>query len=218
MPSWPALAIGFLGPLVLVAFAKFVDLAEHPKDTLFHFITGALLAFVALIAEHYVFEIFGSSIPAQYRLAAQAFVFVALTEEVVKTAQIAELAGRKAATLRDTIAIGVAVAAGFAGAENVIYLFRYSDAVADLLVIRTLTANPLHLAVGAIASSYIFVAVTDQAKSHFLAIAVLVATFFHGLYDYLIMSSGGRSYKYIFVLAFVISWAWRIARQNNSPT
>jgi RsiW-degrading membrane proteinase PrsW (M82 family) len=113
-------------------------------------------------------------------------------------------------SLRETVAIGIAVAAGFAGAENVIYLFRYSDAVSGLLIIRTLTANPLHLAVGVIASTYVFEAVKDQAKSHYLAIAVLVATVFHGLYDYLIISSRGRSYQYLFVLTFVIAWAWRL--------
>src|SRR6185503_11907752 len=97
---------------------------------------------------------------------------------IVKVAQIAELSRRKAATLRDTVAIGIAVAAGFAGAENVIYLFRYSHSVPDLLVIRTLTANPLHLAVGVIASKYVFESLRDEAKSHYLAIAVLIATLF----------------------------------------
>jgi len=104
--------------------------------------------------------------------------------ETIKIAQIGELTRRKAVTLRDTIAIGIAVAAGFAGAENVVYLFRSSNDVADLLMIRTITANPLHLAVAVIASSYVFMAVTDQTKLHFLAIAVLVSTLFHGLYDY----------------------------------
>ncbi|MCX7313734.1 MAG: PrsW family glutamic-type intramembrane protease [Alphaproteobacteria bacterium] len=211
MPSWPALAIGFLGPIFIASLAKFIDLAERPKDAAVHFLTGAFLAFVALLAEHYVFAFFGPSIPMQYHLAAEAFLFVALTEEVVKIAQISELARRKAASLRETVAIGITVAAGFAGAENIIYLCRYSEAVADLLLIRTLTANPLHLAVGVIASSYVFEALRDEAKSHYLAVAVLAATMCHGLYDYLIMSSGGRSYRFIFVLAFVVAWAWRLA-------
>lgn len=220
MPSFPSLVIGFLGPIFIVSFAKFIDLAERPKDAAVHFLTGAFLAFVALVGERYVFEFFGPSLPTRYHLAAEAFLFVALTEEVVKIAQISELSRRKAATLRETTAIGIAVAAGFAGAENVIYLFRYADHIADLLLIRTLTANPLHLAVGVIASSFVFESLRDEEKSHYLAIAVIVATLFHGLYDYLIMSSGGRSFAYLFVLAFVVAWAWRItqARQTAPPS
>ncbi len=210
MPSWPVLAIGFLGPIFIVSFAKFIDLAERPKDTALHFLIGAFLAFVALITERYAFAFFGPLIPPKWHLAVEAFLFVALVEEVIKIAQISELSRRKAATLRDTVAIGIAVAAGFAGAENVIYLFRYSDDVAHLLTIRTLTANPMHLAVGVIASSYVFKGVSDEAKSYCLAIAVLIATIFHGLYDYLIVSSGGRSFRFVFVLAFAIAWAWRL--------
>ena len=211
MPSWPSLAIGFLGPLAIVTFARFIDLAERPLDTAVHFVTGAFLAFVALIAERYAFGWFGPSIPPQWHVAAEAFLFAALIEEVVKVAQIAELSRRKAASLRQTVAIGLAVAAGFAGAENVIYLFRYSDHIGGLLMIRTLTANPLHLAVAVIASYYVFESLHDEAKSHYLAIAVLVATFFHGLYDYLIMESRGTSMRFVFVLAFVVAWAWRLA-------
>jgi protease PrsW len=211
MPLWPSLVIGFLGPIFIVSFSKFIDLAERPKDTVVHFLTGALLAFVALITEGYTFKYFGALFPPEWRLAVEAFLFIAFVEEVVKIAQISELSRRKAKTRRETVAIGIAVAAGFAGAENVIYLFRYSDAVTGLLIIRTLTANPLHLAAGVIASTYVFEGVTDEAKSHYIAIAVLVATIIHGLYDYLIISSRGQSYQYLFVLGFVVAWAWRIA-------
>jgi RsiW-degrading membrane proteinase PrsW (M82 family) len=214
-PSWPSLAIGFLGPLFIASFAKFIDLSERPKVAAVHFLTGALLAFVALITERYVFAVFGPSIPARYHVVVEAFLFIALAEEVVKIAQISELSRRNAGTVRETIASGIAVAAGFAGAENVIYLFRYSGQVDGLLLIRTLTANPMHLAVAVIASSYVFEGLRDEAKSHYLAVAVLIATAFHGLYDYLIMSSGGRTASYIFVLVFAVSWAWQLTPLPN---
>jgi len=48
IPSWSSLAIGFFGPLEIAFLAKFIDLAERPMAAAVHFLTGALLAFVAL--------------------------------------------------------------------------------------------------------------------------------------------------------------------------
>jgi RsiW-degrading membrane proteinase PrsW (M82 family) len=214
MPSWTAIGVALFGPLVLAMFAKALQLSEEPGPTAKHFFGGAALAFVALVVEGYVFAHFEDSLPRRHLLLIEAFVFIALTEEVVKIAQIAELARRKAASLRDTIAIGIVIAAGFAGAENVMYLLRYSRSVESLLLVRTLTANPLHLATGVVAAYFIHTAVTDEKKSHYLALAVLVATAIHGAYDYLVLSTGGRSFSFVFVLCFVIAWAWRIIHKH----
>ncbi len=213
MPPALSLAIGFLGPASIFLFGKFIGLAESPRNTLLHFLTGAILAFVALIVEQYVFQLFGPLIAFQWRRLVEAFIFVALVEEVVKIAQISELSRRHSATRQQTIAIGLAVAAGFAGAENVVYLFRYSNDVAQLLLIRTLTANPMHLAVGVIASNFIFEGLQDEEKSYYLALAIIVATFFHGLYDFSIINSAGHSSSSIYILVFVVLWAYRIQRR-----
>jgi RsiW-degrading membrane proteinase PrsW (M82 family) len=206
MPSWTAVVVAFFGPLVLALFAKALRLSEQPWLTTKHFLTGAMLA--------YVFTHFEHSLPRSYSLLIEAFGFIALTEEMVKIAQIAELARRNVASLRDTIAIGIVVAAGFAGAENVMYLFRYSNEVESLLLVRTLTANPLHLATGVVAANFIHAAIKDEQRSHYLALAVIVATAIHGAYDYLVLASRGRSYTFVFVLCFVVSWAWRIIQKN----
>jgi hypothetical protein len=50
----------------------------------------------------------------------------------------------------------------------------------------------------------------DRENAYYYAIALLVATAIHGLYDYLVMASGGRSFAFLFALGFVIAWAWRI--------
>ena len=128
-----------------------------------------------------------------------------LVTELLNVEQIAELARRKATSLRDTIAFGIVIAAGFAGAENVIYLFRYSHDVESLLLLGTLTANPMHLATGVIASYFIHSAIEDEQRSHYLAVAILLATALHGAYDYLLLSSRGRSYAFVFVLCFVVA-------------
>jgi RsiW-degrading membrane proteinase PrsW (M82 family) len=217
VPSWAAIGTALFGPLVLALFAKALHLSEQPGDTAKHFAAGAGLAFGALVVQGYVFTHFDSSIPGRYRLMVEAFAFIALTEEVVKIAQITEAARRKATSLRDTIAIGIVISAGFAGAENVIYLFRYAHDVESLLLLRTLTANPMHLATGVVASYFIHSAIEDEQRLHHLAVAMLIATAVHGAYDYLLLSSRGRSYAFVFVLCFVVAWAWRIIGSHPNP-
>ena len=210
-PGWLAITIAFLSPLLLAYAARFLDLAEKLRAIVIHFIAGAALAFVALLAEGFAHSIFATSIPADYGIIVRAFVFVALVEEVLKIAQIAQLAeSHRADTLKEMASIAIAVAAGFAGAENVIYLFRYSSDVVNLLGIRVLTAVPLHLATAVITAHFLIKTRKGDDNLHFLAIAVIVATSIHGLYDYLIIESRGHSFSYLFVLGFAISWAWRI--------
>jgi len=180
------------------------------------FSVGALLTFAALLGENFAFSLFGPLIPAGYELLIKNFIFVALTEEVVKISQIVQLTTRRHLfSLQDTISVALVVAAGFAGAENVVYLFRYSQDVDNLLLLRTLTAVPLHLATAVVAAK--FISIARQREQHqYYAVALLVATGIHGFYDYLVMASRGRSFSFVFVLGFVVAWAWRILALRKS--
>lgn len=75
IPSWSSFAIGLFGPLAIASLAKLRDLPERTKVTAVHFVTGALLAFVALITERYLFTIFGPSIPGRYHVLVEAILF-----------------------------------------------------------------------------------------------------------------------------------------------
>jgi RsiW-degrading membrane proteinase PrsW (M82 family) len=211
LPAWTAIATALVSPLLLAYAALFKDLADKSYEIAMHFVAGAALAFIALLAESFVFSLSAGIIPTDYRDFIRAFVFVALVEEAVKIAQIVQLAeNHDANNLRDAAAIAIAVAAGFAGAENVIYLFRYSHEITHLLIIRTLTAVPMHLATAVVTAHFLLKARRGAQYSHYIAVAVLVATCIHGLYDYLIIASRGRSVSFLFVLGFAVSWAWRI--------
>jgi RsiW-degrading membrane proteinase PrsW (M82 family) len=212
VPSWQEIAIGLFAPLVLVFAASFLRLGESPKDIAIDFSVGSALAFSALLAENYAFGLLGPLVPIQHRLVVETFIFVALTEETLKIGQIVQIAERRnAQSPRETISIALVVAAGFAGAENVTYLLRYTDNIANLLLVRILTAVPLHLATAAVSAHFISIARKDGHRSHYYAIALIVATAVHGLYDFLIIASRGRSLAFLFVLGFVVAWAWRIA-------
>jgi RsiW-degrading membrane proteinase PrsW (M82 family) len=192
-------------------------LGEKPADIAAHFIAGAALTFGALLVEGFIFGLVGPFIPTEYHLVVETFIFVALIEETMKIAQIVQLAERRnVQSLRETIAIALAVAAGFAGAENVVYLFRYADDIPNLLLIRTFTAVPLHLATAVVSAHFIFMARQDREQSYYYTIALLVATSIHGLYDYLIMESRGRSFAFLFALGFVLAWAWRIVPRRTA--
>jgi RsiW-degrading membrane proteinase PrsW (M82 family) len=216
VPSASAIGVALLAPLALVIGASRIGLGEKPVSIAVHFSAGVALAFGALLAEDYLYGVVGPAI-TEYRLAIENFIFIALIEETLKISLIVQLAERlNAQSLRATIAIALVVAAGFAGAENVVYLFRYADEIPNLLLVRTTTAVPMHLATAIVSAQFIFVARQNSEKSHYYAIALLVATGIHGLYDYLIMASRGRSFAFLFVLGFAVAWAWRIVPSRTS--
>src|SRR5437016_2128604 len=110
-------------PLALVIGASRVGLGETPKDIAVHFSAGAALTFAALLGEGYAFSLIGPFVPSAYRLVIENFIFIALIEEMVKIGQIVQLAERRnVKSLRSIISIALVVAAGFSGAENVVYL------------------------------------------------------------------------------------------------
>ena len=218
MVSWEDVAIALLIPLALVAVVARLWLTAPLKSVATYFAAGASLAFAGLLAEHYLAGLLQPWVPRRDRTIVAAFVLAALTEELLKIAQIVQLSERRdARTLHEIIAIALPVAAGFAGAENVVYLFRYANEIANLLLVRTFTAVPMHLAAAVVASRFIFMARQGPSSMHYYAVAVIVATAIHGLYDYLIMASRGQSSSFLFVLGFVLAWAWRITRTARAP-
>ena len=216
MVSWEDVAIALLIPLALVLVVARLWLTAPLKSVATYFAAGAALAFAGLLAEHYLAGLLQPWVPRRDRTIVAAFVLAALTEELLKIAQIVQLSERRdARTLHEIIAIALPVAAGFAGAENVVYLFRYANEISNLLLVRhsppcpctspRRRRLPLHLYGAARPSSM-----------HYYAVAVIVATAIHGLYDYLIMASRGQSSSFLFVLGFVLAWAWRITRTAHA--
>jgi hypothetical protein len=42
-----------------------------------------------------------------------------------------------------------------------------------------------------------------------------VATVIHGAYDYLIVTSRGQTFAFVFIFGFVVAWAWRLMKPSN---
>ena len=81
----------------------------------------------------------------------------------------------------DGIVYAVTVSLGFAGLENILYVW---DGGFEVAVIRMFTAVPAHATFGALMGYFLGIAKFQHKKEHYSLYALGVATLFHGAYDY----------------------------------
>jgi len=104
----------------------------------------------------------------------------------------------------DGIVYSVFIALGFAGIENLLYVFTGGYGVG---IIRALTAVPAHALFGIVMGYYFSLAKFNPVrKPIFLLFAFLLPFLFHGFYDFLLMSNSPVLLT-IFIPAFVYFWA-----------
>ena len=113
------------------------------------------------------------------------FIAVALVEELIKLSLIALILYRnkRFRTTKDGIYYSIAIAVGFALAENIIYLTG-STGYLKLIVSRSLTAVPIHAICGAYMGY--FTGLGKELEKGYFAPALLTALLIHGLYNVLI--------------------------------
>ncbi len=123
--------------------------------------------------------------------------------------------------LFDGMVYAVAVSAGFALTENLIYLFRYG---ASAVLLRAVTSIPAHISfavfMGLFYSAARKFALHGNAPRarHFNALAVIVPMLIHGLYDFIASSADGTPSLLVFaafVLVLFIT-AWRLVKKLSS--
>ena len=82
----------------------------------------------------------------------------------------------------DGIVYAVTVSLGFAGIENIVYVFQYGF---ETGIIRMFTAVPAHATFGVLMGYFLGKAkFTHRQGLYYSVIALLTATLFHGSYDY----------------------------------
>lgn len=82
----------------------------------------------------------------------------------------------------DGIVYAVTVSLGFAGVENVLYVFQYGF---ETGIIRMFTAVPAHATFGVLMGYFLGKAkFTHRQGLYYSVVALLAATLFHGSYDY----------------------------------
>lgn len=82
----------------------------------------------------------------------------------------------------DGIVYAVMVSMGFATLENLVYVYRYGF---ETGLLRMVTAVPAHATFGVMMGYFLGRAKFTHSREVYLSfVALLVATFFHGIYDY----------------------------------
>ena len=130
----------------------------------------------------------------------QAFVVAALVEEGVKFVVLAGFVGRHRQfnEATDGIVYGMAASLGFAFLENVLYVSGPSS----VLLLRGITAVPLHAGCGAIVGYYVGRAHFDPRRR--ASVGLLVAVLVHGAYDALVFAGGALAYASLAIIAGLV--------------
>lgn len=196
-----------LAPVLIIAFYIY-NRDKYEKEPISHLLK-ALLAGVLIILPVVLIEKFLSmpsemleGLPAE---AYTAFVVAGFTEEGMKflAFYIFFWNNKNFNEKFDGIVYSVYIALGFAGIENIIYVFSGGYGVG---LVRALTAVPAHALFG-IVMGYNFglARFHPERRTGYLILAFLLPFFFHGLYDFLLMSNS-PILLILFIPIFVYFW------------
>ncbi|MGB8491444.1 MAG: PrsW family glutamic-type intramembrane protease [Bacteroidales bacterium] len=167
-------------------------------------LAGVLIVLPAVLIEKFLTQFYSNAEGLGYA-AYTAFVVAALTEEGLKflAFYIFFRNDRNFNERFDGIVYAVYIALGFAGIENILYVFSEGAGVG---VLRALTAVPAHALFG-VAMGYYFALARFSAgyRNLYLALAFLMPYLFHGIYDFLLMGDTPLLMT-LFVPVFIYFW------------
>jgi len=196
-----------LAPILIIAFYIY-NRDKYEKEPL-AFLLKALLAGVLIVLPVVLIERILTSqsegMEGLSYVAYTAFIVAALTEEGMKFLAFFYFFWRnKNFNERfDGIVYAVYIALGFAGIENLLYVFTGGYSVG---VIRALTAVPAHALFGIIMGYYFGLAKFNPGRSTlYLVMAFFLPYLFHGLYDFLLMGNSPVLIT-IFIPVFIYFW------------
>ena len=177
---------------ILIWYFDHLDKRKEKRKFLWIiFLWGVLAAFVSGLAEYilemFVGDIFGINI---INIFIVAFVYTALIEEYAKYRVVKKKAfpNIEFNEYYDGIIYGVVASLGFAALENIFYVVEGGIYVG---VIRAVLAVPAHALFGGVMGYYFGLAKFETNKKkerNLFAKGLLLAVFFHGVYDFLLMS------------------------------
>ena len=177
------------------------------------FLWGVLVTFIAGAVEYFLEIAFANLItdPIVY-LTVVAFIFTATTEEGLKYWVVKKKAYDHPAfnEYYDGIIYAVVASLGFAALENIFYVLEGGIYVA---VIRALLSVPAHALFGAIMGYYFGMARFQKDKHEsgkLLRKGLFWAIFFHGLYDFLLLTSSGLA---LFVIPMLLGMFLYVKRK-----
>lgn len=151
------------------------------------FIFGAVIIIPVAFIENFLSNT-GNSLPPIQKAAWDGFIVAGFTEELFKFLIVLLLFFRnKNFNERfDGIVYAVSVSLGFAGIENVLYVFQHGAMTG---VLRAVTAVPAHMIMGIVMGYYLGLArFIPSKRSKYMILALLMPIIIHGFYDFVLMS------------------------------
>ncbi len=196
-----------LAPIFIIAFYIYSrDIYE--KEPIFYLLKA--LSIGAIIVLPVVFIEKQLSVPAEKlegisNAAWIAFIVAGLTEEGMKYLAFL-LFFWKSSNFNerfDGIVYAVYISLGFAGIENILYVFSGGYSVG---IVRALTAVPAHALFGVVMGYYFGLAkFYPKFRGVYLILAFFLPFVFHGLYDFLLMANS-PFFLSIFIPLFIYFW------------
>ena len=165
---------------------------------------GVLIVLPAVIIERFL-SIPGERMEGLGYSSYTAFIVAGFTEEGLKfLAFYFFFLGNKNFNEKfDGIVYSVFIALGFAGIENILYVFTGGYGVG---IIRALTAVPAHALFGIAMGYYFGIArFRSDNRSAFIFLAFFLPFLFHGLYNFLLMSNS-PVLLLVFIPLFIYFW------------
>jgi RsiW-degrading membrane proteinase PrsW (M82 family) len=204
------LLISIAPVFIILAYIYYRDKYEQEPLLLLAkgLVAGCIIVIPTLFFEHLLQSI-GSHLSGLNAAAWNAFIVAALVEEAFKFAAVYFLIWRNPNfnEMFDGIVYAVFVSLGFALVENISYVFR-DDAGFQVGLMRSFTAVPAHAMFG-IMMGYRFglAKFISNRRTEFLVMAFIVPFFFHGVYDFILMSQ--ESVLILLFIPFVMYLLWR---------
>lgn len=173
--------------MMIILYIYFKDKFEkEPVRFLFkNFLMGAIVSVVITLilsaVANYIYPLTDTT--SIYQQFINAFFLVGLVEEFSKYIIVKYYAQKNSEFNEpfDGIVYAVMVSMGFAALENILYVFEHGAATG---ILRAFTAVPAHATFGILMGYFMGLAKFSKNKQLLNFTGLVVATFFHGSYDF----------------------------------
>jgi len=196
-----------LAPVIIIAFYIYTR-DTYEKEPIYLLLKALLIGFLIalpVVLIEYILDAFYLGSEGLNEAAYTAFIVAAMTEEGIKFLAMFLFfwKERNFNEKFDGIVYAVYISLGFAGIENVLYVFMGGYSVG---ILRALTAVPAHALFGIMMGYYFGLARFDhKLRTLYLILAFIMPFVSHGIYDFLLMSNT-PFLLIVFVPVFIYFW------------
>ncbi len=208
MGALDAILVGIIAPAALILGLRLLFRVPADRLALPMIAGGIASALLAILPE---VALMGRAVAVATRywddMRAAEIAEAAVTatiEEMLKVGVVYWLLARSTdLTWRRFAILAAWTGAGFAGIENLIYIFSQGG---DVMIVRSFTASPMHVLNAIIAARLLWLGAQEKARDMTIA-AFCLSIFLHASYNYLIRLSEIVGWMFLIALATIAVFA-----------